>query len=217
MLNILISFLICFVTSKNLIIIGDSRIQEMAQVLLNIQHKESYYFNYEYVVTKDPVSYEGYYIDVVAVTKHTLRFLFEKYEPYNSVHDKLKNAKEGTSVLLSIGFGNLNDYNNIFVFYGKLADKYPNLKFYIISQIGVTGDDSQDINTRIRKFNEKVKERITIVGFKNMYYKNILYDNDPTKIENNGFVINILDYSTDSEGFFKNGYNIIFRAMVEGI
>ena len=50
-----------------------------------------------------------------------------------------------------------------------------------------------------------------------MYYKNILYDNDPTKIDNNGFVINILDYSTDSEGFFKNGYNIIFRAMVEGI
>jgi hypothetical protein len=217
MFNILISFLICFVTSKNLIIIGDSRIQEMAQVLLNIQHKESYYFNYEYVVTKDPVSYEGYYIDVVAVTKHTLRFLFEKYEPYNSVHDKLKNAKEGTSVLLSIGFENLNDYNNIFVFYGKLADKYPKLNFYIISQIGVPGNDSQDTNTKIRKFNEKVKERIAIVGFKNMYYKNILYDNDPTKIDNNGFVINILDYSTDSEGFFKNGYNIIFKAMVEGL
>lgn len=58
------------------------------------------------MVTQAPVSYEGYYIDVVAVTKHTLRFLFEKYEPYNSVHDKLKNAKEGTSVLLSISYEN---------------------------------------------------------------------------------------------------------------
>lgn len=41
-------------------------------------------------------------------------------------------------------------------FYGKLADKYPNLKFYIISQIGVTGDDSLDINTRIMKRSKNV-------------------------------------------------------------
>ena len=151
MFKILISFLICFVTSKDLIIIGDSRIEEMAEVLMNIEHKEYYYFkNCEYVVTKDPLSYGGYYIDIIAVKNNNLRDLFEKYEPYKSVHDKLKKAKEGTSVLLSIGFGNLNDYNNIFVFYGKLADKYPNLKFYVISQIGVTGNDSQNINTRIR-------------------------------------------------------------------
>ena len=218
MFKILISFLICFVTSKDLIIIGDSRIEEMAEVLMNIEHKEYYYFKEcEYVVTKAPVSYGGYYIDIIAVKNNNLRDLFEKYEPYKSVHDKLKKAKEGTSVLLSIGFENLNDYNNIFVFYGKLADKYPKLNFYIISQIGVTGDEAKEINIKIKKFNEKVKERIRVVGFHNLYYKNILYDNDPTKLVNNGYVINILDYSTDSAGFFKNGYNIIFRAMVQGL
>lgn len=67
------------------------------------------------------------------------------------------------------------------------------------------------------KFNDKIKERIRIVEFKNLYYKNILYDNDPTKLYNDGQVINILDYSTDSAGFFKNGYIKIFRAMVEGL
>jgi len=218
MLKVLISFLICFVTSKNLIIIGDSRIQEMAQVLMHVGFKEySYWRTYEYIMTENPVSYEGYYIDIIAVDKNNLRHLFEKVQPYRTVHDKLKKAKDGTSVLLSIGFENLNDYNNIFVFYGKLADKYPNLKFYIISTIGVPGDDSKAINTKIIKFNDKIKERIRIVEFKNLYYKNILYDNDPTKLYNDGQVINILDYSTDSAGFFKNGYIKIFRAMVEGL
>lgn len=62
MLKVLISFLICFVTSKNLIIIGDSRIQEMAQVLMHAGFKEySYWRTYEYIMTENPVSYEGYY------------------------------------------------------------------------------------------------------------------------------------------------------------
>ena len=217
MIKILISFLICFAVSKDLIIIGDARIQEMSEVLMNVGYSEySYqYFPYTFLMTENPVSYEGYNLEIIAVNQRTLNHLLGAAQPYNAVHDKLKKAKEGTSVILSIGFQNLNDYNNIFIFYGKLADKYPKLNFYVVSIIGVNNDDTT--NTNIKDFNKKVENRIEIVGFSNLHYKNILYNNNPSQIVVDNEVINIFDYSTDSAGFFKNGYIKIFKALVEGL
>jgi hypothetical protein len=220
MIKILISFLICFAVSKDLIIIGDARIQEMSEVLMNVGYSEyDYrYSTYNFLMTENPVSYEGYNLEIIAVDQNTLEHLLGVAQPYNTVHDKLKKAKEGTSVLLSIGFQNLEDYNDIFIFYGKLADKYPKLNFYVVSIIGVNDDDPKStINTNIKDFNKKVEKRIEIVGFTNLYYKNILYNNDPSQIVVDNEVINIFDYSTDSAGFFKNGYIKIFKALVEGL
>ena len=220
MLKILISILFCFVASKDLVIIGDARIQEMSEVLMNVGYADySYYYsNYRFLMTETPVSYEGYKLEIVGVSKNTLSHLLEGAQPYKTVHDKLKNAKDGTSVLLSIGFQNTDDYNDIFIFYGKLADKFPKLNFYIISVIGVNdGDPKSSINTKIKDFNKKVESRIEIVGFQNLHYKNILNNNNPSQIVVNNEVIDIFNYSTDSAGFFKNGYIKIFKAIVEGL
>jgi hypothetical protein len=174
--------------------------------------------NDSYYSSLDEFAYEGYKLEIVGVSKNTLSHLLEGAQPYKTVHDKLKNAKDGTSVLLSIGFQNTDDYNNIFIFYGKLADKFPKLNFYIISVIGVNdGDPKSSINTKIKDFNKKVESRIEIVGFQNLHYKNILNNNNPSQIVVNNEVIDIFNYSTDSAGFFKNGYIKIFKAIVEGL
>ena len=80
MIKILISFLICFAVSKDLIIIGDARIQEMSEVLMNVGYSEyDYrYSTYNFLMTENPVSYEGYYIDVVAVM-NALKKIMEHY------------------------------------------------------------------------------------------------------------------------------------------
>ena len=220
MFKILISILICLAASKDLVIIGDARIQEMSEVLMNVGYTgyNYNYFPYEFLMTQSPASYEGYDLEIVGVNKETLSHLLGGAYPYTAVHEKLKNAKDGTSVILSIGFQNLYDYNDIFIFYGKLADKFPKLNFYIVSIIGVNdGDPNSATNTNIKDFNKKVEKRIEIVGFTNLHYKNILYNNNPSQIVVNNEVIDIFDYSTDSTGFFKNGYIKIFQALVEGL
>ena len=218
MIKILISFLICFAASKHLIMIGDGRIQEMAQVLMNVGLKEYKYgaFKYKYLVTESPISYEGYDLDIIAVNKNTIKHLFDGGQPYISVHDKLKKATPGTSVILNLGIQNLDYYNDIFVFYGKLADKYRKLNFYVVSLIGLNDGDPKT-NTVVKDFNKRVEKRIKIVGFKNLHYKDILNNNDPSQIIVNNELIHIFDYSTDSVGFFRNGYIRIFKAMVEGL
>jgi len=131
-------------------------------------------------------------------------------------YDKLKKATAGTNVILNLGVENLNYYNDIFVFYGKLADKYRKLNFYIVSLIGLN-DGHPKTNNVVKDFNKRVEKRIKIVGFKNLHYKDILNNNDPSQIIVNNELIHIFDYSTDSVGFFRNGYIRIFKAMVEGL
>ena len=220
MIKILISILICFAASKDLIMVGDFRIQEMAQVLMNVEFSSYnvYGIPRQCIMTEYPVSYEGYSIEIIAVDQYHLDDVLAEKEPFNTVHNKLKKAKQGTSVILSMGFQNLNRYNDIFVFYGKLADKYPKLNFYAISLIGINdGDINSKTNIGIKDFNKNCKNRIELVGFPNLYYKNILNNNNPSQIVVDKNVINILDYSTDNAGFFKNGYIKIFKAMVEGL
>ena len=67
--------------------IGDGRIQEMAQVLMNVGLKEYKYgaFKYKYLVTESPISYEGYDLDIIAVNKNTIKHLFNGGQPYISV------------------------------------------------------------------------------------------------------------------------------------
>lgn len=220
MIKILISILICFATSKDLIMVGDFRIQEMSQVLMNVGFSDYYVYGvaWQYVNTEKPVSYEGFSIDVMGMDQNSLYHLLSLGEPYEKLHEKLKKAKEGTSVVMNIGFQNLDRYNDIFVLYGKLADKYPKLNFYVIPLIGINdGDINSRTNTGIKDFNKNCEKRIEIVGFTNLHYKNILNNNDPSQIVVNNEVIDILDYSTDNFGFFKNGYIRIFKAMVEGL
>ena len=77
----------------------------MAQVLMHLEFKEyNYWRTYEYIMTENPVSYEGYYIDIIAVNKNTLSHLFEKVQPYRTVHDKLKKSFKISIIFLKILF-----------------------------------------------------------------------------------------------------------------
>ena len=166
-------------------------------------------------MTKEPVQYNDY--NLIIVGTGILDSLINIGEEVNNfVQQQLKSAEDGTKVLLSIGIQHQNKFNDIFVFYGKLADKYPNLKFYVLSLIGVDESLAKNIyNTGVREFNKRVETRIEVVEFPNMEYKSILNEDDPTQIIVDGEPVDIINYVSEGIGFFKTGYAKIFKAMVE--
>ena len=212
----IILILIAFSLSKDLILIGDSRIKEMANVIFEIENSyyASGYLPYHSPMTTEPVSYEDYNIHVTAPEK--IDHIFTG-APNDSVHFQLKSAKPGTNVLLNLGIDNLNLLDDIIIFYGKLADKYYKLNFYIISLIGVDETKIDISNSRVKEFNAYIKNRILEVEFDNLKYKNILKGEDPTQIMIDDEPVDILKYSTDGIGFYRNGLTRIFKAMVEGL
>lgn len=216
MKKMIILILIAFSLSKDLILIGDSRIKEMANVIFEIENSyyASGYSPYHSPMTTEPISYEDYKIHVTAPEK--IDHIFEG-APNDSVHNQLKNAKPGTNVLLNLGIDNLGLLEKIIIFYGKLADKYYKLNFYIISLIGVDETKIQISNSSVKEFNAYIKNRILEVEFENLKYKNILKGEDPTQIMIDDEPIDILKYSTDGKGFYRNGLTRIFKAMVEGL
>ncbi len=196
--------------------------EEMANVLFGVEYSHlyySYYYTYhDFISTTEPVSYGGFNIQITAVPSKYVDDLSSGNSPeYNSIHTQLRNAKDGTNVLLSLDTQNVGNFNDIFKLYGKLADKYSNLNFYAISLIGVDQTMRKILNSNVKEFNTKMETRITAVEFPNLKYKNILNENETTQIIVDGKVVDIITYSTDGLGFFKNGYIKIFNAMVEGL
>ena len=190
------------------------RCKEMANVIFEIENSYygSGYFSYYCPMTTEPISYEDYNIHVTAPEE--INHIFGG-TPNNSVHNQLKNAKPGTNVLLNLGIDNLGLLEQIINFYGKLADKYYKLNFYIISLIGVDETKIKISNSSVKEFNAYIKNRILEVEFENLKYKNILKGEDPTQIMIDNEPVDILKYSTDGKGFYRNGLTRIFKAMVE--
>ena len=215
----LLILLISIAISKDLIMVGDFRLKEIAYVLFEAE--DSYYSylytNYycPFTKTDEPVTYGDYNIHYITAEK--LEHMLNNEGITNYLHSHLKKAAPGTNVLLNIGFDGLNMLEKIIIFYGKLADKYLNLNFYYVPIIGVDESKSSLSNERIKEFNALLDNRITNLEFPNLKYKNILYDNDPTKIVLDGEPVDILKYSTDGEGFYRNGLTRIFNSMVEGL
>lgn len=214
--KILVFLLFGFVLSKDLIMIGDSRIMDMANMLLGIP-MSSFYAQLVYktniIATDSPFPYEDYEIQVTAI--EDIDYILTADEIGNRyVHQHLSSAKEGTNVLLSLGTDHLDLRDKIFNFCGRLADKYPNLNFHLISVIGLR---DPTINSSIIEFNKNIKNHIEVVGFENLKFKDILKDENPSVIMVGDQEIDITLFFSEGNLFFKNGYVKIFSAMVEGL
>ena len=68
----------------------------------------------------------------------------------------------------------MDSFNDIFVFYGKLADKYTKLNFYVVPLVGVNEKLSKIKNEDIKAFNKEMSLKLELLDFPNMKYKNIL-------------------------------------------
>ena len=214
--KILVFLLLGFVLSKDLIMIGDSRIMDMANMLFGIPLGYFYdqlVYKTEIIATESPFPYEDYEIHVTAIKD--INFILKADELANKfVHQQLSGAKEGTNVLLSLGTDNLDWRDTIFNFCGRLADKYPNLNFYLIPVIGLR---DPTINSSIIEFNTNIKNHIEVVGFDNLKFKDILKEDNPSVIMVGDQEIDITLFFSEGNLFFKNGYSKIFSAMVEGL
>ena len=159
-MNKILAFLLLgFVLSKDLIMIGDSRIMDMANMLLGIPMGSFYaqlVYKTDIIATDSPFPYEDYEIQVTAI--EDIDYILTADEIGNRyVHQHLSSAKEGTNVLLSLGTDHLDLRDKIFNFCGRLADKYPNLNFHLISVIGLR---DPTINSSIIEFNKNIKNHI---------------------------------------------------------
>ena len=99
---IVVVFVICDET-KDLIMIGDHRIEGMAIILIgaemtSFKYKGGYY---SAIMTPKLISYNDYNVEITAVTIVN-NLINEFSDPTIHVHNQLKNAKDGTNVLLSI-------------------------------------------------------------------------------------------------------------------
>ena len=216
---VLIGFTLSNTETNDLIIIGDGRIAEMANVLFEIEYTNFRHELYDYkaIMTDEPISYKNHSIEIIAVFSYDLFLTKTDSPPHVKVHEQLKKAKKGTDVLINIGTYYLNNFNSIFIFIGKLADKYSNLNFYAVSLVGVDENLSNIRNSDIKEFNHKTEDRIEMFGFTNLKYRNILNEDNPTQIIVDGKPVNILLYVTENIYFFKNGYIKLFDAMIEGL
>ena len=208
--------LISFVASSDIILIGDNRLVDMADSLFNYEleqalcdavRRKSY--------TKEPISYEEYNIEIIGGPMSC--FSNSNSGQFQQVHDKLKNAKDGTNVFFTGGIESMGSFNDIFVFYGKLADKYTKLNFYVVPLIGVDENLSNIKNENIKEFNKEMSLKLEMLDFPNMKYKNILKEDDPTILLLEEQELDIIKYVTKGIGFFKKGYEFILKAMLEGL
>ena len=217
MLKILFLVFLGASLANDLFIIGDHKILEMGNVLMGIEFTTFTYSYHDYVaiMTSEPVKYENYTFKIIGQGVEVS--LMETGEELNNfLHVQLKAAKDGTNVLLSFGPYMVDRFNEVFVFIGKLADKYPKLNFYVLSIIGFDENlYTKHNNNEIKEFNTRLENRIEIAEFRNLKYKSILNKGDPTQIMVNGEPVDILNYASESYLFFKAGYEKIFRAMVE--
>ena len=150
MKKILCFILLGFIVAKKLILVGDLRFSEIAQNIMGINefHKFSYgIWDRNYLSNKEPISYKGFNIQVTGVTSDIFDSIYND-APKSSLTEQLVKAKDGSDVLLNLGIQNLNKFNDIVNLYGKLADKFTNLNFYIIPILGVNESIERNIKNK---------------------------------------------------------------------
>lgn len=189
---------------------------DMANVLFGIETTQ-FRYDYKYVgtgvFTQEPIEYEDFKIQVSAA-HNTNDYTREEGYSFTHVHEILRNAKEGTNVIVHLSTFYCELFDQIFVFIGKLADKYSKLNFFVTSLIATPYEEGTH---EIIEFNNKMKLKIEIVEFSNLKYKDILYNNNPRQISLDNKAIDILNYISEGSFFFKSGYIKIFKAMIEGL
>ena len=163
---LLISLLIIIVSSKQIILLGDSRFCGIAYNLMGFKYTKvtKSYGTGSNIISSSSKNYAGYNIKVIAEVGASYNS-FSKSDLSNGVKKILGNAKSGAIVLLWLGVNNLNS-GSTFDYYKKLALQYKNLKFYAISVTGVVQSIVKSIsNDTIRKFNSNLKNKIQSIKF----------------------------------------------------
>ena len=221
--KILLFILIAFISSKNVVIIGDSRVCGFAYSILGMDYTwhNSVYGTGSYIISNTAKSYGGHSIKVVAeVSASCYTFKNSNKEVYKGVHNILQNSPKDTVVLMWLGVNNL-DVGCTFDYYLNLAKQYKNLIFYGVSVSGVSSK-ADVTNTQIQKFNSQLKQRIVSEGISYFKYKSILYQDDPTKIynaANDKVTFRVTEDTTDIYGvhYQGNGDREVLLAMLAKI
>ena len=212
--------LISLFACKDIILIGDSRYVGMATMLMGFPYATitKYYGTGTNVRSTSPRTYGGNSFQVTAQVSASSYTFSQGSEIYNSVHNQLKNAKAGTSVLLWLGINDCNAAQNTYDFYRNLARTYPNLKFYGISITGVNENKTWLKNSSAREFNRQLAEKIKKGNIANLTYKSILNGDDVNTIKVDGKNVPIVNYMTgDGLHYTKEGYNQLWKAMAAKI
>jgi len=217
--TLLLLTLLSLTTSKDIILIGDSRTCGMALYVLGFSWTKST-GSTPNIISDTPKEKFGYSIKVIAEGSAShYTFLNENTDVSKGVKKILSSAKPGTKVLLWLGVNFLSSQGT-FDYYKKIALQYKNLKFYAISVTGVV--EAIKIykvkNENVKKFNLDLKKRIQLSKISNLVYKSILNKENPIHINNKGAVTTI-DKKYSSDGLHYNAalYRIIFAAMTSGL
>jgi hypothetical protein len=195
--KLLIFVLIALVSSKNIILIGDSRTVGIAVYLFGFDYTYAtpYYGTGSYIVSTSARSYGGHSAQVACETGASYATFTNSAKAVSTgAHKLLSSAASGTIVLLWLGVNNL-DSTSTFSYYQSLAKKYQKLKFYVIPVTGVSSK-SNISNATIKTFNANMNSKIKSAGLANLKYKTILIGEDPTKVGYGGTVHLTIDTST---------------------
>ena len=214
---------IILISSKNVVIIGDSRICGMGAYVFGFDYTwhNQYYGTGSYMITTNPKAYGGHNVKVIAeVGASYYTFTNAGKEVYKGVYNILNASTKGTVVLMWLGVNNL-DSGSTYNYYYSLAKQYKSFTFYAVSVTGVSSK-SDISNDTIKRFNSNLKSKVSYSGLSNLKFKNILYNENPTQIYNSSsgkITFKVTDGTTDSYGihYFADGYREIFYAMVAGI
>ena len=217
--KIILLTILTLTTSKDIILIGDSRICGMAKFVLGFQWTKSTGPTPN-IISENAREQFGYSIKVIAEGSAShYTFLNEGSDVSKGVKKILGSAKPGTNVLLWLGINFLSSQGT-FDYYKKIAQQYKNLKFYAISVTGVV--ESIKIykvkNENVKRFNIDLKNKIQSSKISNLRYKSILNKENPTQINNGGKIVNVnASYSSDGLHYNAALYKIIFSAMTSGL
>ena len=146
-------------------------------------------------------------------------FLKGGNDPFlENIHQQLKNAKEGTNVLINLcGKALFFGYDRWISIFGKFADKYNKLNFYLTSSIGVKAIFSDIHNGHVKEFNQNMENEIKKMELKNFKFKSILYNEDPILLDINGEAADMNNYFSSEYSLNKSGLINLFKAMTEGL
>ena len=220
--KIIILILLGFAISNDLIIIGDNFMSEIANILFEIPYTiyTENYLNYSYISTNDFKEYEGHNALFSTIYGVNYNFFLNGGYPtfLENIHKQLKNAKKGTNVLINLcGRALFFGYDKWVSIFGKLADKYAELNFYLISSIGVLPIFSDIHNGHVKEFNQNMENEVNKMELQNFKYKSILYNEDPLMIDINGEAVDMENYFSSEYTLKKSGLIIVFKAITQGL
>ena len=208
--KLLIFVLLSLVSSKNVVIIGDSRACGFAYYVLSIPytyHNEVYGTG-SYIISDKAVVSGGHSIKVIAeVGASSSTFSNQSKDVYKGVHNILSSSEEGTVVLMWLGVNNL-DSASTFSYYKSLAQQYKGLKFYAVSITGVSSKCTNISNNTIKTFNANLKTSVNGSGLTNLKYKSILNEDNPLQIYNTSsgkVTFYVTESTTDAYGLHYTG------------